>query len=161
MKKILLTIIVIFIATISIIAQENKEKERRKKFSIDEFQAQQKKFITEHAELTPEEAEKFFPVFFELQKEKWIIDKNARKKAGFKRGEKCSEEQCLQFVNELADAKVKTAELEKQYIEKYLNIIPACKILRVQHAEDRFQKHMLKNIWERRSQKETSVRNNR
>ncbi|MBR2607353.1 MAG: hypothetical protein IKC70_05425 [Bacteroidaceae bacterium] len=46
----------------------------------------------------------------------------------------------------MADAKIKIAQLEKSYIEKYLKIIPAQKILDVQRAEDRFQREMIKNM---------------
>ena len=98
----------------NVIAQEQQEKKKKNRFSVEEFQACQKDFIIKHAKLTPEEAEKFFPLFFELQKEIWLIDKEARKKAGFKRGEKRSEEQCAIMINEIADAKIKKAELEKK-----------------------------------------------
>jgi hypothetical protein len=46
----------------------------------------------------------------------------------------------------MADAKIKIAQLEKSYIEKYLKIIPARKIFDVQRAEDRFQREMIKNM---------------
>lgn len=153
MKRILFTIVIAIIAITNITAQEQQKREKRKKFSPKEFQARQKEFITKEAQLTVEEAEKFFPIFFELQKEKWLINEETRKKVGFKRGEQFSDEQCLQFVNELANAKIRTAELEKAYIDKYLQVIPACKILRVQHAEEHFQRHMLKNMWERKNKK--------
>lgn len=132
-------------------AQEHdkKEKRERKRFSREEFQERQKTFIIEHAQLSAKEAEAFFPLFFELQKKKWQINKEAREKAGIKRGEECSEETCTLMINEFADAKIKTAKLEKEYIKLYLDVLPARKILHVQHAEERFQKEMLKNMWER------------
>lgn len=148
MKR-LFQLLVIVLCTVTVTtAQEKKERNNRKKFSHQEFQARQKAFITEHAKLTPQEAEAFFPLFFELQKKKWEINKDARDKANLKRGEKPSEEKCTLMINEFADAKVKIAQLEKEYIALYLKVIPACKIMHVQRAEERFQREMLKKMWE-------------
>lgn len=155
MKKSILIITILMAFCTNVIAQEQQEKKKKNRFSVEEFQACQKDFIIKHAKLTPEEAEKFFPLFFELQKEKWLIDKEARKKAGFKRGEKRSEEQCAIMINEITDAKIKKAELEKRYMELYQQVLPACKILSVLHAESRFQKYMLKDMWERKNKKQT------
>ena len=50
------------------------------------------------------------------------------------------------MVNEYAEAKIRIAELEKEYIAKYLKIIPAKKVLSVQRAEGQFQKEILKQM---------------
>ena len=75
MKKILLILAIICCTTT--IAEAQPPQKRI--FSHEEFCNKQKEFITKHAKLTPEEAEGFFPLFFELQKKKWDINKNARK----------------------------------------------------------------------------------
>ena len=150
MKKTIIFIFALFAFSTTFFAQEQNRKEgNKKRFSLEEFQNHQREFITNHARLTPEEAEAFFPIFFELQKKKWLINKEARDKVDSKYGKEHSEEKSLLIVNELADAKIKIAELEKEYIEKYLKAIPAKKILGVQRAEDNFQKDMLKRMWDR------------
>ena len=150
MKKTIIFVITLFAFTTTIFAQEQKRKEdNKKRFSLEEFQNRQREFITKHARLTPEEAEAFFPIFFELQKKKWLINKKARDKVENKYGKEHSEEKSLLIVNEFADAKIKIAELEKEYIEKYLKAISAKKILGVQRAEDNFQKDMLRRMWDR------------
>lgn len=150
MKKTIVFVITLFAFTTTFFAQEQKRKEdNKKRFSLEEFQNRQREFITKHARLTPEEAEAFFPIFFELQKKKWLINKEARDKVESKYGKEHSEEKSLLIVNEFADAKIKIAELEKEYIEKYLKAISAKKILGVQRAEDNFQKDMLKRMWDR------------
>ncbi len=150
MKKTIIFVITLFAFTTTFFAQEQKRKEdNKKRFSLEEFQNRQREFITKHARLTPEEAEAFFPIFFELQKKKWLINKEARDKVESKYGKEHSEEKSLLIVNEFADAKIKIAELEKEYIEKYLKAISAKKILGVQRAEDNFQKDMLRRMWDR------------
>ena len=147
MKRIA-TLMLILFCTVSIVtAQESKHNNNRRRFSPQEYQEQQKTFITEQAKLTPQEAEAFFPLYFDLQKKKWAINKEARGNARFKRGETPSEEQCVTMVNDFADAKVKIAQLEKEYIALYLKVIPAQKIMMIQHAEERFQREMLRKAW--------------
>lgn len=144
----------LFTLSTGIQAQEQGERQKGKhEFSHEEFQSKQKEFIAKHANLSPEECEGFFPLFFELQKNKWLINREARKKVGMKRGEQCTDEQCQQLVNEFADAKIKIAELEKEYIGKYLKVIPARKIMEVQRAEDMFQRDMLKKMSRERENK--------
>ena len=113
-------------------AQENNTR-ARKPFSPEEFQAKQRTFIAEKAELTAEEAEAFFPIFFELQTRK-------------PRGEKMSEEECREYVYKMADTKIEIAKLEREYTDKYLGVISACKLRKVLHAEGAFQRHLMKEM---------------
>lgn len=150
MKKSIFTLLILLAFSLTAMAQEQQgDKSGKKSFSLEEFRASQQKFITDFAKLTPEEADKFFPLYFELQDKKWMINNETRKKVGIKRNQKCTEEQYTQMVNEFADAKIKVAELEKEYVGKYLEVIPAKKIMDTQRAEDHFQKHMLNKMWNR------------
>ncbi|MBR5476316.1 MAG: hypothetical protein IKV17_05795 [Bacteroidaceae bacterium] len=148
MKKIILSIAIILLTTTANIAQERKSR-----FSREEYKNKQKEFIIQQAKLTTEESEAFFPLFFELQDKKHTINSEAHKKVGVKKGEKATEEQWVLLVNEYAEAKIKIAELEKEYIAKYLAIVPAEKVLGVQRAESMFQKELLKQMTNRRKDK--------
>lgn len=147
MKKYLFVSLLMFLAAITASAQENKRKPH---FSPEEFQAKQRAYITEKAELTKEEADAFFPLFFELQKKKFELERNARK--GFKRqrNEKMTKEDCRKFVYNMADVKIEIAKLEREYTDKYLNILSPCKLLKVQRAEGSFQRDLMKRMTERR-----------
>lgn len=146
MKKVLF-ILILILATSGIVAQtQDKAPERRPRFSPEEFQAKQRNYITEKAKLTPEEANAFFPLFFEMQKEKFCIDHEARGKVIKERGQELSDEQCKELLYTLGDAKIKVAELEKKYIAKFLNVMSAKKLLEIERAEQSFQRYMLKNI---------------
>lgn len=154
MKKIFFTLIALIALATTAEAQNNSGAQpEKKKFSMQEFQEKQRRFITNHAKLTPEEAEAFFPLYFELQKQKWLINKEAKDKVNEKYGKEHSEEKCLLIINESTEAKIKIAELEKNYINKYLQVIPAKKILSIQRAEERFQKDMLRGMWKQQGRK--------
>ena len=135
-------------------AQEKQQPGKRRHFSHEEFQAKQKEYITRKAQLTPEEAEAFFPLFFELQKKKFTLERDARRSIKKKRGEKMNEEQCREFVNKMSDVKIEVAKLEKEYSAKYLNVIPACKLLGVQHAEISFQRDLMKKMRQERGHRQ-------
>ena len=150
-RRFLLTLA--FVATASLsIAQENTTKRRH--FSPEEFQKRQKEFIMEKAGMTSEQSDVFFPLFFELQQKKFEIEHNARKEIKMKRKEKPTEEQCRKFVNKMAEVRVEVAKLEQIYTGKYLEVIPACKLLEIQHAADQFQRHLMKEMTRNREKKE-------
>lgn len=148
MKKITILFVIMLCAITGSHAQHKQmeQKSRRRHFSPEEFQARQREYITDKAELTAEEAEAFFPIFFELQKKKFSLEREARKGINMKRGEKMSEEQCRQFVDRMGDVKIEVAKLEKEYCTKYLKVLPACKLMRIQHAEISFQRDLMKRM---------------
>ena len=148
MKKIFL-LIVLILSTVAVTAQENGERARKGRFSPEEFKAKQQEFITEKANLTEAEAELFFPLFFELQKKKFEIERNARKGMFKKRNEKPTEDECREFVNKMAETKIAIAKLEKEYTEKYMKVIPACKIMEIQRAENMCQRHLMNEMMPR------------
>ena len=157
MKKYLFVSLLMFLAAITASAQENKRKPH---FSPEEFQAKQRAYITEKAELTTEEADAFFPLFFELQKKKFELERNARKDFKRQRNEQMSEEECRKFVYNMADVKIEVAKLEREYTDKYLQVLSPCKVRRVQFAEGSFQRDLMKKMTERRdkAQKERNAK---
>ena len=50
------------------------------------------------------------------------------------------------MIDALADVKIECAMLEKEYLSKFKKILPAKKLMRVQMAENRFQREILKGI---------------
>lgn len=120
------------------------------RFSIDEYRKRQKEFFTKRANLTEQEAEKFFPVYNELQQKKMQINHQSRQEA-VRQQQPLNEEECLKAIDALADAQIRIAQLEKEYLEKFKKILPASKILKIQQAEDQFNSEMIKNIQNNRN----------
>lgn len=148
MKKTLITAMLLLVATITATAQERPMNKPH--FSPEEFQAKQKAYIAEKAGLTQEEADGFFPLFFELQKKKFELERNVRKDFRKNRDEKITDEECRNFVYKMADTRIEIAKLEREYTDKYLQVLPPCKLRRVQHAEGMFQRDLMKKMTEHR-----------
>lgn len=146
MKKILTVLTIALALFTTATAQEHRGPGERKHFSPEEFQAKQREYITEKAGLTPEEADKFFPLYFELQKKRFDMEREARKGFKFKPGEEMTDEECRKHMYDMADAKIEIAKLEKEYIGEYLNVISPCKLKRVEFAEKSFQRDLMKKM---------------
>ena len=140
-----------FFVAVTASAQANQGKPH---FSPEEFRAKQQTYIAEKAGLTAQECEAFFPLFFELQKKKFELERNARKDFKKQRNEQMTEEECRQFVYNMADMKIEIAKLEREYTDKYLQVLPPCKVRKVQHAESSFQRDLMKKMTEYRKAKQ-------
>lgn len=151
MKRYLLLIISIVCLAAS--AQEQTGAPRRPRMTPEEFQTKQKEFIAIHAELTEEESATFFPLYFELQDKKHQANARVWKKARAVKPHERTEEDCNEMIDALADVKVECATLEKEYLQKFKEILPAKKLMRVQMAEDRFQRELLRGMQQGRGKK--------
>ena len=57
-----------------------------------------------------------------------------------------TEEDCMKMIDAMADVKILCAQLEKEYLAKFKEILPAKKLMRVQMAEERYQRELLRGI---------------
>ena len=123
MKK-LIVLMLVFLSFGSVISLAAGRSEQR--LTKEEFRAKQQAFITEKAGLSEDEAEKFFPLYFELQDEKKQLNDKA--------------------WEGVYDARIASDELEKSYFEKFRKILSCKQIYEVQQAEMRFHREWLKNM---------------
>lgn len=131
--------------------QQNQMPNRSGQFSPAEYWQQQKSFFTEKANLTEDEANAFFPLYNELQQKKREINREIRRAMMHpENGTEQTEEQSLKAIDAKADANIRIAELEKEYLKKFKEVLPASKILKVQNAEEQFNSQILKDIQQSR-----------
>ena len=141
-----LTILVACLACLSATAQEQRQHPERPRMTPEEYQAKQKEFIIRHAELTEEESAAFFPLYFELQSQKHEINRSVWKEARAVAPNERTEEEYMAMIDALADVKIACALLEKDYLHRFKKILPAKKLMRVQMAEERYQRELLKGM---------------
>lgn len=130
--------------------QQQQMPNRSGQFSPAEYWKQQKEFFTQKACLTDKEAEAFFPLYNELQQKKREINREIRMIMRQEANAETSEEQSLKAIDAKADANIKIANLEKEYLQKFKEVLPASKILKVQNAEEQFNSQILKDIQQSR-----------
>lgn len=142
MKRLFLVLMVSFIGIIGAFAQDG----HRSKMSPEEFRQKQEAFITDKAELTQDEAAKFFPIYFELQDKKRAL--NDRAWSQIKRGkkEKMTEAEYDAIITNVLNARIASDKLEKAYFYRFKGILSCEKIFKVQGAEMRFHRELIKDF---------------
>lgn len=139
--------ILLFLSVICLAVSAHEQNgQGRQRMTPQDFQNKQKEFIIQHAGLTEEESEAFFPLYFELQGKKLEANRRVWKQARAEKSSERTEQECDMIIVALADVKIECATLEKEYLEKFRKILSAKKLMRVQMAEDRFQRELLRGI---------------
>ena len=118
-------------------------------------------FLTEQIGLTPQEAQKFWPLYNELDKEKSLLMDKKRElethcetpKQGMK------EADYRQLAIEMASIHTKEGKLNEEYNLKFLNILSAEKVVKLYLAEGRFKATLLREF--RKSQQDKKENENK
>ena len=139
-----LTTLLIGLVCLSAAAQAPQgQRPERPRMSPEEYQAKQKEFIIRQAELTEEESAAFFPLYFELQGKKHEANRRVWQQVRAVAPHERTEEDCEKMIDAMADVKIECATLEKEYLVRFKEILPAKKLMRVQMAEERYQRELL------------------
>ncbi len=116
-------------------------KEEAKK----KIKALHKGFINDRLELTETEAEKFWPVYEEFKKKEKDIMKEAhpRKKKPYS---DMTEEEARTLLEKRLESEEKIIQLRKEYVSRFLEILPAKKVILLHRAERDFKKEVLRRM---------------
>lgn len=114
--------------------------------SREEFRAKQKAYIIEQANLTKDEAAKFFPVYFELQDKKKKLNDESWNLMRKGKDDKTTEAQYEEINEKVANNRIAADQLDKTYLGKFKKILSSKKIFLVQRAEMRFHREMIKGM---------------
>lgn len=150
MKRIIVFTVMIFVvaATTTVNAQRDKDKNNK----WEKFRAEKVAFLTTELDLTPEEAQKFWPVYNQLEKERWEDHKQRHNLEDQVRdaGENMSERKIIQLTRDYAASLDEEADMMVEYNEKFLKILPPYKVLKLYQAENEFKFQMIKKFRDRK-----------
>ena len=121
----LATLLITLYISISLQAQDKKKPG----FTKEEFRARQEAYLTQKAEITQEEATKFFPIYFELQDRKKTVNDKAWEQARKGKNPK---------------ARIEADKLDLEYLQRFKKILSPKKIYKLQRAEIKFHRDILK-----------------
>lgn len=136
----LATLLIISCISISIQAQDRKKSG----FTKEEFRAKQEAYLMQKAEITQEEAAKFFPVYFELQDRKKAVNDKAWEQARKGKYPKTSDAEYEQIIEGIVKARIEADKLDLEYLQRFKKILSPKKIYKLQRAEIRFHRDILK-----------------
>jgi len=126
----------------------------QKKISEDEFRAKKEAYITKKAELTPEEAAQFFPLYFELQDKKAANNRKAWSKSKDGLKPDVTEQEYEDIFNAFFEVNNENSLLDKEYMKKCQKFLSNKKIFMALKAEILFNRHMLKIMQKQKNNKE-------
>lgn len=150
MKKIIaFTIMMVVVAATTVNAQPD-DKDHKNKW--EKFRAEKVAFLTTELDLTPAEAQKFWPVYNQLEKERWESHKHREKLEDKVRDaeDNMSEREIIQLTRDYAASMQKEGDMMVEYNEKLLEILPAKKVLKLYKAENEFKFQMIKKFRDRK-----------
>ena len=116
------------------------------RLSPDQFRAKQQAYITDKANLTKEEASRFFPIYFELQDQKKKLSDEAWAQIRNGRNEDTTDAEYNKILERVYDSRIASDKLEKSYFEKFKKILSCKKIYMIQRAEIHFHRELLKGV---------------
>ncbi|QSW88013.1 MULTISPECIES: sensor of ECF-type sigma factor [Flavobacterium] len=134
--------VILFLATFSFYAQDKLDEKREK------IKALKVSFLTTELELTPTEAEKFWPIYnayddkqFELRHEKM---KTYLRKLDDDNLNSISEKEAVVLLSQIESTDKELYVLRDKFMTSLKKVLPAKKILKLKRSEDDFSRKLLK-----------------
>jgi hypothetical protein len=155
--KNLINIIIFIMALLPSIAwaQEEEDLPQTPDPKVKEkIQAARVAYLTDQLGLTPEEAEKFWPVYREFSERRQELKKQYREAKKNPDPKKSVDENERNLVDLQLKLKQQEVDLERDYSGRLLKVISAQKLRELPEAEHRFRQMILKQIQRRQMQQE-------
>ncbi len=157
MKTTITLIVWFFFASLAVLpgqAQPNPSRAER-------LRAQRVAFITERLQLTPEEAQKFWPVYNEYRDKKMKIEKEKAQlvRDYTSRETTVTDKEAVRIADEYVSLEQKQADLLVQYNKKFQEVLPPLKVLKLYRAENQFTVFLLRQLKERQRREGPPPRN--
>ncbi|MDD7318301.1 MAG: hypothetical protein SOZ80_02805 [Prevotella sp.] len=138
MKRYVIISIILLALSITVNAQN---RHGRSDFDPAKLKAEMEQFITKEACLTPIEASIFFPVFDEMMRsERALFDQIKT----LQQVKPATEQGCADAVRKRDMLEIQIKELQQQYHNRFLKILPASKVYDALRAKHRFHRRMFK-----------------
>jgi len=118
-----------------------KEKAKEKK---DRVETEKIAFITKELELTSEEAQKFWPVYNEYSNEREELRKQRRE--SIKVTEEMTDAEATKAIENMLTLREKELALQREYINKFLEVLPGKKVAKLYNAEEKFKRMLLDRL---------------
>ena len=115
-------------------------------FDFDKFKAEKVAFFTEALNLTPGEAQVFWPVYNEFERKRWELGKERRElDQSLSQGIKeMSDKEYIDLTRKVTSLHLQESKLMEEYNEQFLKILPPKKVVQLYVAELNFRNQLLR-----------------
>ena len=142
MKKFLLGIVMLCLLPATLGAQDRREGQ----LSREEFQKRHEAYLTKFANLTEDEATKFFPLYNELQQRKNELNAQTGKYMHESWGKDLDEAKYKEILEGMSANAMAVESLERTYLDKFKEVISYKKIFMIKEAESRFRQELVRGM---------------
>jgi Spy/CpxP family protein refolding chaperone len=117
---------------------------------MQEIKAQKTAFLTQRLDLTPAEAEKFWPIYNQFDKEQEAVRKEMRDThKSVKKDNDLTEAEAAAAIDREMVGRQKELDIRKKYSAEFKKVIGAVKTLKLGKAERDFHKELIKRVRDR------------
>jgi hypothetical protein len=147
MKRVLSVLVVIFVFSVTRSAAQNPDLEKLNSYKIG--------FFTKKLNLTSAEAEKFWPVYNEYQKQKNQIQlEKISLIRDFNQNEsKMSDNQLTEIGDKLVASITQESAIAVTFHKKLKEVLPPAKVIRFYQAENQYKVQLLNELQNRQQQR--------
>ena len=151
MKKMLTLAVCLLMAAVSFAQpqQGQKRNDDARKKEFERIQAEKIAFITQELDLSPEEAQAFWPVYNQCWKEAREANRKMREAFGElrgKKGEELTETELEDKLDAYIQAYKATNQVLVDWYPKFKKVLPIRKVAKLYQAEEAFQMRMINNL---------------
>lgn len=152
MKKIIAVIGISLFMLSSTMAQPGEVDKMHKGERKEKVEAMKVAYITNKLELTPAEAQQFWPVFNEFENKIQAIRQSRRKdsKDGMDNLDQLSDKEVEALIDSEVGFRQKELDVLKEYHSKFKAVLPIRKVAKLYRAQEDFKRELLKKIQERK-----------
>jgi Spy/CpxP family protein refolding chaperone len=127
--------------------QEQENMEQRREMRMEKMKSMRVAHITNELELTEAEAQKFWPVYNQMDAELETLREQRREiMRSTRKKEDLSDKEYKAAVNKLMDIETQELAIKKKYANKFFEVIPAKKVFELERAERNFRRQMLSKM---------------
>ncbi len=150
MKRIILFFVAL--STVFCMYGQSDKQENKRKFSPEEFKQKMESFVTQEAELSPQESLKLFPLLHEMfGKQRKLMD---QQRELMRKGENSlSEDEYEKIIDTVTSLEIENKKIEKSYYKKFHSILSWKKIHKVRRALFEFNLEALRKFTPHRQEK--------
>ncbi len=129
--------------------QGGKPDEQQRKKDFERIRSEKIAFITSELDLTPEEAQVFWPVYNQCSNEMQEAHKKAMSIFGEirgKKGDELSEKELEKKLDAYVQASKASSQVMADWYPKFKEVLPVRKVAKLYEAEEAFQMRMIHNL---------------
>lgn len=139
MKRIYLILFLLLAIALPGMAQKREKNRDEMRKEILDFKL---KFLAQEMELTPEQQQKFFPLYTQMENERFELYREASRAEKKVKEASATEEDYAAAAEMSSSAKLKEAQIEEKYNEKFKAFLSPKQMYKMKEAEEKFRKKM-------------------